>query len=223
MERQSIEPRELAESLNASYIDKETRELLFGVSEITFRTIRGAQPLMRTVLAGALFCYLYWKNFKSDIKDNQKTEGYFKVEEMCNSLFKENDLTLESATYLLFLIKKDLMNYEDSFFKPIMDNVEECEFGKIYGLLDEWNASIERTLVYYTNYDILYFLKTITSCLAILREADVTTEGSEVYFDYRGKHINGEKYIKYDDFAQCFLILLNEKGEYYDLRNLTKI
>lgn len=223
MEKKIIEPQVLADSLNASYTDKETRELLFGVSEISFRNIRGAQPLLRIVLVGALFSYLYWKNFKSEIKDNQKTADYFKVEELCNSLFIENDLNLESATYLLFLIKKDLMNHSDSFFKPIMDNEKECEFGKIYGLLDEWHSSKERILVYYTNYDVLYFLKSITSCLAILREADVTIEKDIVYFDYRGKHINGEIYIKYDELSQCFLILLNKNNEYYDLRNLTKI
>ncbi len=54
MEKKIIEPQVLADSLNASYTDKETRELLFGVSEISFRNIRGAQPLLRIVLVLSL-------------------------------------------------------------------------------------------------------------------------------------------------------------------------
>lgn len=215
---ETIKPDDVVEYLNSCFQNENMKSLLFASLNINRKNIRGAQPLLRMVYVGALFCYLYWKNNKNQIK--VEDENYLKVCELCNSLFKENELNLESAIYLLFLIRNDTQNNKNSLFAKCMNVDDECEYGKIYGLLDEWNSSSERILVYYRYYHVLSFLMSITKNLRILTESKINIEQDKVSFEFDNKTYSCDKYLKYAQDAEYFCLLLKEETKYFDLRNL---
>ena len=216
---ETIRPDDVVEYLSNCFQDENTRSLLFASLSVSRKNIRGAQPIFRMVYMGALLCYLYWKNNNHD----SQNDDYLEIKDLCNSLFSENALTLESAIYLLFLIRNDVKNNPNSLFVSCMDKDEECEYGKIYGLLDEWNSSSEKILVYYKSYHVLSFLMTITKSLRILREIKIHIDQDNVSFDFDGKTYSFGKYLKYVQDTEYFTILLKEENEYFDLRNLVKI
>ena len=218
---EAIRPDDVAEFLNNHFPDENMRSLLFASLSLSRRNLRGPQPLLRMVYMGALLCYIYWKNNKESFKDD--SENYFRIDELCNSLYKENTFNLESSIYLLFLIRNDVKENPNSLFISCLNKDEECEYGKIYGLLDEWSSSSERILVYYKNYHVLNFLISITNNLRILTEAKLNIEQGQVSFTFADKSYSFDKYLKYVEDAEYFCLLTKEENEYFDLKNLTRV
>ena len=219
---EKIRPNEIVDYLNGTFVNEIKRELLFASHEISNRTVRGAQPLLRIILTGALFCYIYYQKNKAELKEEQESEYFLKAASLCDDLFKENELTLEAATYLLFLIRRDVVNNKNSFFAPCMDIKENCEFGKIYGLLDEWSSSRERILVYYKNYHIYAFLLMASNCLKILREAEIKVNNQQVSFVFNKQEYALDKYLTFNNQDELFILSLKD-DKYFDFKNLTTI
>ena len=157
--------------LNNAYSSSKTRELLFGSENIAYRHIKGAAPILRIVYIGALLIFLKWKKLPRRERIKYNSKNYLRVEELFLNLYGNEQFNIDSAIYILFEGQKDVIRQkEKSFFYGLIDENIYCEYGKIYGVLDEWIKTTNHVIKSYSEEYVQKLFIDLVNNLRVLRD-----------------------------------------------------
>ncbi|MBE5950083.1 MAG: hypothetical protein E7260_00665 [Lachnospiraceae bacterium] len=205
--------KEAAKYVNERISAPAIRELIFGMDEVSHRDIKGIGSINKVLNMEFLLIYLNWLRCTRNDFAGYRTKHFLNINEVLYSLYKTEKLGLDCVIYVLSEAQRDVKeNGEKSFFAPYFNADVTCEFGKIYGMIDEWlhnfhtdDISVETILN--------HFVSAINSAKA-LWNVDVVyekvTEGINVYFVLNGEKVDVKDIVYVDENAMKY-ILSNRK------------
>ena len=221
-------PNEIIDFINASFPYPLNREILFGSDRVAFRHVRGATPLIRIALLGAALLYIKWKRLSRKERLFYSSEHYDRVETLFINLYGAEVFDINSAIYILFEGRKDVVERkEKSFFNGLINIDESCEFGKIYRVVDEWFSTTDHINKSYTEEYIFDLLLASVKCLAILREYEASNQ-DEFSFKKENNLLKDQFVLVYKDY-ECLLLNKVHEGvnrmvyDYISLSDFRKV
>ncbi|MBQ7377699.1 MAG: hypothetical protein IJW71_05220 [Clostridia bacterium] len=171
--------KQAAAYINEAYASPAIRKFIFGLEEVSFRDIKGIGSINKVITVEFLLVYLTWLNTDRNTLRTYRSPHYERAAEVMSSLYRTQKFGLDVIIYVLAEGQKDIAEMgEQSFFYPLMDTTERCEFGKIYGLIDDWMNDLQ------TSEDSVdkilgHFIPVIKMAKALTRASVVTEKGRD--------------------------------------------
>jgi len=206
--------------INESYSCPETKELIFGNSKVASRHVRGPSPLFRIVLSGALLIYLKWRSLERKERIKYSSKHFSNVEELFLDLYKGTDFNTDSAIYILFEAQKDVEEQkEKSFFYDLLDVSEHCQFGKIYGVIDEWENNTDHVIKSYSEEYVSDLLVSAIKSVKILKDYKIDYQNGLSFLKEKDE-IKDERAFIYKDYE---FMILKKMESYTNMMNFVYI
>ena len=202
--------KQAAAYINEAYSSAAIRKFVFGIEDVSFRDIKGIGSINKVLTVEFLLVYLTWFNTDRNLLRSYKSKHFERAAEVMKNLYRGQKFGLDVIIYVLSEGQKDIAEMgERSFFYPLMDVSERCEFGKIYSMIDDWMNDLQ------TSEDsvdkILHHFIPVIKMAKALSKADVTlektNEGMRTDFVLDGKPLKSWDIVYIDRSGNRFVLL----------------
>ncbi len=164
------------------------KEFIFGSEQPSHKDI-DIGSINRVLTTEFLLIYLKWLKASRNELRRYTSKHFSRAQDVMMALYKGQKFDLDAIVYVLTEGQKDICeNGDSSFFAPFMDVAEKCEFGKIYGLIDEWKINPQTSVSIET---ISHHFFTAVSVSKALTKTDLirSQQGDTLITDFS---LNGE-------------------------------
>lgn len=202
--------KQAARYINESYSSPALRKFIFGLEEVSFRDIKGVGSINKVLTVEFLLVYLTWFNTDRNKLRTYKSTHFERASEVMKNLYRGQKFGLDVIIYVLSEGQKDIADLgEASFFYPLMNVTEHCEFGKIYSMIDDWMNDLQTSED--SNDKILAQFVPVIKMARALEKADVTTaiekDGSKTSFSLDGMTLKTWDIVYVDKTGNRFILL----------------
>jgi hypothetical protein len=167
--------KQAAQYINEAYSSPSVRKFVFGLEDVTFRNIKGVGSINKVLTVQFLMVYLKWRNTDRNVLRTYKSLHFDRASEVMNNLYRGQKFDLDVIIYVLTEGQKDILQIgERSFFYPLMDVSEPCEFGKIYSMIDDWLNDLQTSEESVDK--ILYQFIPVIKMAKALQKTEIVTE-----------------------------------------------
>lgn len=129
--------------LNAEMPDEAMRLFLFGAKELGHRDLGGVGAVAKLIRVQFVLIYAKWLSCGRNALARYQSVHAVNVFRLLFRLYKQQRLDLDVMIYTLSEAQKDVAEQrESSFFSDICCD-SACPYGKIYGLIDGWQRSLQ--------------------------------------------------------------------------------
>ena len=182
--------KKVAAYINETYAFPSMKKFIFGLEDISFRDIKGIGSINKVLTVEFLLIYLTWFNTDRNKLRSYKSVHFEKAADIMKNLYRSQKFNLDVIIYVLSEGQNDIAEIgEKSFFYPLMDTSEQCEFGKIYSMIDDWKNDLQTSEESVDK--ILHHFASVIKMSRALATTDVVTEkeGGELKTNFV---VNGE-------------------------------
>lgn len=167
--------KQAAAYINEAFAFPAMKKFIFGLEEVSFRDIKGIGSINKVLTAEFLLVYLTWFNTDRNKIRAYKSPHFDNASNVMNRLYRSQKFNLDVIIYVLSEGQNDIAELgEASFFYPLMDTRERCEFGKIYAMIDDWMNDLQTSEESVDK--ILHQFASVLKMSRALTNTDVVTE-----------------------------------------------
>ncbi len=202
--------KQAAAYINEAYSFPSLKSFVFGLSDISFRDIKGVGAINKVLTVEFLLIYLNWINTSRNKLRGYSSSHFERASEVMKDLYRTQKFNLDVVIYVLTEGQKDIAEIgEASFFYPLMDTTNKCEFGTIYSMIDDWMNDLQ-TSEEVIDKILKQFVSVITMAKA-LRKTEVVTvkDGNELKtnFIFDGVTLNTWDVVRIDKNGNRFVLI----------------
>ncbi|MBQ8147129.1 MAG: hypothetical protein IJ039_10120 [Clostridia bacterium] len=202
--------KQAAAYINEAYEYPSLKSFVFGLSEISFRDIKGIGAINKVLTVEFLLIYLNWINTPRSQLRHYSSIHFEKASEVMRNLYRTQKFNLDVVIYVLTEGQKDVIELgEASFFYPFIDATKKCDFGAIYGMIDDWMNNLQ-TSEEMIDKILNQFISVITMAKALLKTDVVTVQdGKELKtnFTFEGVPLNTWDIVHIDKAGNRFILM----------------
>lgn len=212
--------KDIARYINETIPNETTISLLFGVTSLSARDVRGISSINKLLQTTFLLAYIKWLNKGRSIDSKQisaHSENVFRIFEY---LYKIEPYSLDVLIYCLTEMKRDVMQLDkNSFFADILKR-EPVQYSKYYGLIYDWQHSLNHSE---SNQDVLFgYLSNLLKDINYLQDFELSTDASNnINLTFKQEKLNVYNVLTLDSMG--YLYILRDRVAMCDEHRLTYV